>query len=209
MSLTTLEIICYVWLSMAIAIHIVMFFIKAPFGRHTSTKWGPMINNKLGWMIMEAPSLLIMGYFLFFGSYSLDSYAWILFALWMIHYTNRTFVYPLRIRPTEKKMPLFIMFNGILFNCMNAGLNGYFLAELASADQYNEAWLSSNNFGFGLAVFGIGMAINWVSDTKLIRLRKPGETGYKIPRGFLFEYISSPNLFGELMEWGGFAIWSL
>jgi steroid 5-alpha reductase family enzyme len=50
------------------------------------------------------------------------------------------------------------------------------------------------------------MWINWRSDAILIQLRKPGETGYKIPQGFLFEYVSSPNLFGEIMEWSGFAL---
>ena len=50
------------------------------------------------------------------------------------------------------------------------------------------------------------MLINWKSDTMLIDLRKPGETGYKIPNGFLFKYISSPNLFGEIVQWLGFAV---
>ena len=55
------------------------------------------------------------------------------------------------------------------------------------------------------------MYINHRSDTILINLRKPGETGYKIPKGFLFNKISCPNHFGEIVEWIGFAIlsWSL
>jgi steroid 5-alpha reductase family enzyme len=41
-------------------------------------------------------------------------------------------------------------------------------------------------------------------------LRKPGETGYKIPIRGLFRYVSCPNLFGEIIEWTGFALmlWS-
>ena len=55
------------------------------------------------------------------------------------------------------------------------------------------------------------MAVNLKSDTILIGLRKNGETGYQIPGGFLFDFISSPNLFGEIIEWTGFAImaWNL
>jgi len=211
MNLTTLETICYSWLALAIAVHITMFFITAPFGRHTSKNWGPMVNNKLGWIIMESPSLLIMSYFLFFGTYSFHSYVWILFSIWIFHYLNRTFIYPLRIKATDKKMPLFIVLNAILFNCMNAGLNGYFLAELASPEKYGNAWLFSPLFLIGAYLFIIGMSINWRADHILINLRKPGETGYKIPKGFLFDYISSPNLFGEIIEWSGFAImaWNL
>lgn len=56
-----------------------------------------------------------------------------------------------------------------------------------------------------------GAYINIRSDDILIRLRKPGESGYKIPQGFLFRYVSSPNLLGEMIEWVGFAIlcWNL
>lgn len=211
MNLSTLEIICYVWLAIAIGVHITMFFITAPFGRHTSKNWGPMVDNKMGWIIMEAPSLFIMAYFLFFGTYSFQSYVWILFSIWIFHYLNRTFIYPLRIKATDKKMPLFIVLNAILFNFMNAGLNGYFLAELAEPSAYDKTWIMSPSFIVGASLFVAGMVINWRADHLLINLRKPGEKGYKIPRGFLFDYISSPNLFGEIIEWTGFAImaWNL
>jgi len=64
MKIETLNLIAYIWLAIAVAVHITMFFITAPFGRHASEKWGPMINNKLGWFIMEVPSFAIMLYFL-------------------------------------------------------------------------------------------------------------------------------------------------
>jgi 3-oxo-5-alpha-steroid 4-dehydrogenase 1 len=211
MNLETLELIAYVWLGIAVAVHVTMFFITAPFGRHTSDKWGISVNNKLGWFIMEMPSLLIMLYFLFWGTNSFNSYIWILFVLWILHYFNRTLIFPLRIKPTEKKMPVFIVVNAILFNVMNAGLNGYFLAELSTKEAYNENWITSSSFIIGFSLFIIGMLINWKSDSILINLRKKGDTGYYIPKGFLFEYISSPNLFGEIVEWSGFAImaWNL
>ena len=53
--------------------------------------------------------------------------------------------------------------------------------------------------------------VNIKSDKILRDLRKPGETGYKVPRGFLYKYVSCPNYLGELMEWFGWALmtWSL
>ena len=199
-------LINYCWIAIAIAVHVTMFYIKAPFGRHTSEKWGLSINNKLGWFIMELPSLLIMMYFLVFGSNSLNSYVWILFLLWILHYTNRTLIYPFRIKATPKRIPLVIVCSAIFFNFVNAGLNGYYLSALAPINAYNEHWLLSPNFTIGMLLFLTGMLINWKSDTMLIDLRKPGETGYKIPNGFLFKYISSPNLFGEIVQWLGFAV---
>ncbi len=211
MELQTLNLVAYAWLGLAAIVFVAMFFVTAPFGRHTSDKWGVTINNKLAWMLMELPSFSIMLYFFLFGTKSFDSYIGILFLLWIAHYFNRTFVYPLRIKSTPKKMPLLIVLNAILFNLMNAGLNGYYLAELAPAENYSAEWFSTPHFMIGILLFGTGMFINMRSDTLLINLRKPGETGYKIPQGFLFDYISSPNLFGEIIEWSGFALmaWNL
>ena len=44
------------------------------------------------------------------------------------------------------------------------------------------------------------------ADVTLVKLRKPGESGYKIPRGGLFEYVSAANYFSEIVEWVGYAI---
>jgi len=206
-----LEWICYGWILIAAAVFVTMFFITAPFGRHTSDKWGMMIDNKLGWFIMELPSFAIMAAFLFFGDHSFSDLRWVLFALWLVHYANRTFVYPLRIRATEKKMPIFIVLSAICFNVVNAGLNGYYLGQVALPGTYGSSWTAAPQTWIGASLFIAGMAINLRSDEYLIHLRKPGETGYKIPRGGLFELVSSPNLFGEVLEWSGFAFmaWNL
>lgn len=211
MPLENLSFISYVWLGIAAVVFIAMFFVTAPFGRHTSEKWGVAINNKLAWFVMELPSFSIMLYFLLLGTNSFKSYVWILFSLWLFHYFNRTFIYPFRIKSTPKKMPLLIVLNAVLFNLVNAGLNGYYLAELASSENYLSDWFYTPHFIIGTVLFFGGMAINMKADTMLINLRKSGETGYKIPKGFLFDYISSPNLFGEIIEWSGFAMmaWNL
>jgi 3-oxo-5-alpha-steroid 4-dehydrogenase 1 len=201
----------WVWMALAAIVHVTMFFVTAPFGRHTTHTWGPTIDNRLGWFVMELPSLVIMAYFLLFGTRTPGSYTWVLFLFWIGHYINRTIIYPLRIRPTEKRMPLVIALNAILFNLINAGLNGYYLSHLADPTSYAAAWLSSTHFLVGAMLFVGGMAINLKADAMLIALRRPGETGYQIPKGFLFRYISSPNLFGEIIEWAGFALmaWNL
>lgn len=54
-------------------------------------------------------------------------------------------------------------------------------------------------------IFGI-TAINRMGDADLIKLRKPGETDYKIPNTRRFKYISCPNHGGEMLEWAGFAV---
>ena len=100
-------------------------------------------------------------------------------------------------------------FYGILFNLINAFINSYFLRSLSG--KYELSWLYDPRFVTGAVFFLGGLIINWQSDNILIHLRKPGETGYFIPRGGLFNYISCPNHFSEIIEWTGFALmtWSL
>jgi steroid 5-alpha reductase family enzyme len=57
----------------------------------------------------------------------------------------------------------------------------------------------------GIALFLVGMFINLQADHILRSLRRPGESGYKIPRGGAFEYVSGANFFGEILEWVGYA----
>lgn len=190
-----------IWAGIGIGSFILLQFVTAPYGRHFKSGWGPELPNRAGWIIMEAPSLLIILFFYLTSDQS--AYAGLLSILWIIHYTYRTLVYPFRIRTRGKKMPWIIVLSAIFFNCINAGLNGYFLAHF---DPYDISSFMNWNFYAGIALFISGLLINQISDHILIHLRKPGESGYKIPKGFLFKYVSCPNLFGELMQWTGFAI---
>ena len=53
------------------------------------------------------------------------------------------------------------------------------------------------------------MIINIHSDKILLKLSKQ-KNGYQIPYGGFYKWISSPNYFGEIIEWIGWAImtWS-
>jgi len=206
MNLEIFNIICIIWSLIGVASFILLQFVRAPYGRHIKKGWGAEISNKLGWILMELPSFLIILYF--YLSSDQSNYANLLSILWIIHYFNRTFIYPFRIRTKNKKIPLAIVSSAVFFNLMNASLNGYYLANF---EQYNNVSFQGWNFYLGITLFAIGFIINQISDTILINLRKPGEVGYKIPKTFLFNYISCPNHLGELIQWTGFAIiaWNL
>lgn len=106
-------------------------------------------------------------------------------------------------------MPIVICGSAIFFNLVNGYVNGRGLTIFI--EHYGQKWLTSPTTIIGLTIFAIGFWINRWADSVLMSLRKPGETGYKIPVGGLYDYISCPNYFGEMIEWTGFAIaaWSL
>lgn len=203
MSNSTFYLLVYGWIAIALVIFPVVLRIIAPYGRHTTKQWGVLINNRVGWIIMESPSLLLFGGLFLFGSATHNIVTWIFFGLWMFHYFNRTIIFPFRLRTKGKKMPLAIVFMALGFNFVNGFFNGYYLGSLAS---YPISWLTDPRFIIGLVMFLGGMVINWQSDDILIHLRKPGQTGYTIPRKGLFNYISCPNHFSEIIEWFGFAM---
>lgn len=204
MSLSMFHLICMIWSGVALFSFLLLQFVTAPYGRHVAKGWGKEIPNKMGWVLMEAPSLLIILFFYLISDQS--TYASLLSFLWILHYINRTFIYPFRIRTKGKMMPFAIVGSAIFFNFINAGLNGYYLAFF---ETYDASSFFTTHFYLGFALFAIGFLINQKSDTMLINLRKPGETGYKIPQGFLFDYVSCPNLLGELIQWSGFAIMAM
>jgi len=193
------------WIILAVITFIYLLFFKtAPYGRHTSQSWGPTISNKLGWIIMEFPALFGFLAFFFVKAEYTNKVVFLFLILWCVHYVNRTFVFPFRIKTKGKKMPLVIALNGAFFNTINTYLIASFLAE--NPTNYTVEWFSTWQFILGFVLFVLGFWINQYSDYLLIKLRNPGETNYKIPHGFLFKYISSPNFFGEILEWLGFAL---
>jgi steroid 5-alpha reductase family enzyme len=110
-------------------------------------------------------------------------------------------IYPFRLKTKGKKMPVLIALSAVFFNLVNGFVNGYYIGFING----QSGNLISVFVIMGIIIFFAGFMINNIADTKLIALRKQGN-GYQIPKGWLFEYISCPNHFGEIVEWMGFAI---
>mgnify|MGYP003991838081 FL=1 len=104
-------------------------------------------------------------------------------------------------------MPLVVALLAFIFNVFNASFHGYWF--LLMDNYYDVSWLLSSNFLIGLCIFLFGMIINIQSDKILLNISKE-KKGYQIPRGGFYKWISSPNYFGEIIEWTGWAImtWS-
>jgi protein-S-isoprenylcysteine O-methyltransferase Ste14 len=200
-------ILVCIFCTLAPIILISLLFTTAPYGRFGRKGWGPEIDATAGWVAMELPAVLVVGG-CFLSSSRWDAASVLFVALWELHYVQRALVFPFLRRGGAKTMPFAVAAMAVAFNGMNGYLNGRGIFALAPPR--GAAWLADPRLLVGVALFLGGMAINWQSDRILRGLRAPGDTGYHVPRGGLYRFISCPNYFGEIVEWTGWAIatWS-
>ncbi len=192
------------WIILAVIVFFVLLYTRAPYGRHRRAGWGPEFSARLGWIVMETPSLLLMvGMFVSAGEFD-NAVLWVFVTLWSIHYVHRSWIWPFRARIGHRRMPWSVVAMALAFNVINAWINGEWLFHRSTA--YGANWLWSPLFVVGLGLFLFGMTLNIASDTVLMRLRAGDQREYSIPRGGAFRWISCPNYLGEILEWIGWAI---
>jgi 3-oxo-5-alpha-steroid 4-dehydrogenase 1 len=208
MSRSLYFMVCGAWVVLAVAVAVYLFVRPAPYGRHHRPGFGPSINAKLAWLLMEAPSPLGMLLFFLTGNRPTNVVAQAFLGLWLLHYGYRAFVYPWLLPSSSRPMPILVVASGAFFNLVNAYLNGgwlFHLGPVLSAD-----WLASPSFVLGTAMFVAGMLVHVLADRELRRLRRLSCGQRGVPGSVLFRLVSCPNYAGEILEWAGFAVatWS-
>jgi len=174
---------------------------------------------------------LLIGLFYVSSQNALTSpVATFLFFLWELHYFNRIVVGSYLMRP-HAGVSLAVTVSALLFNMLNGFVAGVQLFQFSDYSQHD---VVSPRFLLGLLMFFWGFIWNVISDSTLRSLRSNKEKveepargvrtrsqiegtssevrkHYKIPRGGLYDYVSSPNYFSETVEWLGFFLmsWSL
>jgi len=204
MSHETFNIVCWIWIGVAVLIFPILLKVTQPYGRHSKNNFGPMINNRLGWFLMEFPALAIFGYYLVFKADLLNVLILVPALLWGVHYIHRVLIFPLQLRTARKKIPVLIVFLAFIFNIINGFLNGYWYVQFAP--EFKSGVVIDLRLISGVIIFISGFVINKYHDSILIKLRPLKGDGYKIPYGGLFRYVSCPNFFGEIISWAGFAL---
>lgn len=188
-----------------------LLLIVAPYGRHDRPGFGPTLNTRFAWVMMESPAVLFFAWFFLSGPNALRPAPLVLFGAWQLHYVHRAFIYPFRIRVREgARTPAMTALLGALFCGVNGYLNGAYLSRYAPW-LTDATWLVDPCFVLGLGIFAAGFALNRHSDAILRGLRAASPGGYRIPYGGGYRLVSCPNYLGELLEWTGFAIagWSI
>jgi len=187
--------------------------VDAPYGRYNQASERQLkgtvlrtlsscgISPKVAWILQECPTLIAACWCWATGSEECKTSLGNILSLFcfVAHYVNRTIIYPLRLNGS-KPIPLPVMLMATSF----CSANGFI--QCRSLTRYLELSATSWTMGAGLFLWGLGVYINTEADSILRNLRKPGETGYKIPQGSMFEYVSGANFFGEIVEWTGYAL---
>lgn len=193
--------------SFALLVLILLFFISAPYGKFLRKGWGKTIPARWAWMLMESPSPVLMTYFFLASNQkSLPQCFFIFF--WLSHYVYRTFIYPFAQSGMGKPYPIVVATMAFIFNCFNGFVNGFGVFNHIG---YSFDWFMTWQFRAGVLLFIFGFIINKIADRKFSNFRKANPGNYTLPEGWLFNYISCPHYFGEIIEWAGWAImtWSL
>ncbi len=196
-------------IGLGIVTFVSLLFFEAPYGRYQKKGYGPGIPQRAAWIAMEIPAVVVWLGIYFGGEHALTAAPLMLMGLFQLHYFQRTFVFPFRIRPFGKTTPLAVVLSAVTFNVMNAYVNARWVSHFG---RYDDAWLTDGRFLVGAGIFVLGFAGNIAADTTLIRLRANGSSGsYAIPTGGLHRFVSCPNYACEMLEWTGWAIatWSL
>ena len=152
---------------------------------------------------MELPAAIVFGGCFLASSKISTPVLWVFLGLWELHYTYRAVIFPLLRRSGSKPMPVIVVFCAIIFNVFNGYFNG---RGIFTFNTYDVEWLGNRFFRIGTIMFLAGFVMHVHSDWVLIALRKPKETGYRIPQRGLHRWISAPNYLGEMIQWIGWTL---
>ena len=73
-------------------------------------------------------------------------------------------------------MPVGIILMGVVFNVLNALMQGGWIFYVSPEGRYPVSWFYTPQFIVGVLMFASGMVVNIHSDSVLRGVRKPGDT---------------------------------
>ena len=201
------------------AVSLAAWFIPSPYGRFASQKFGLSFDPRLGWFLMELPATLSFLFFFAQGARRSEPVPLLFLAMWLIHYGNRGFLFPLFMRVPRGSSASFSLMV-VAFGWLATSLHGYLHARFFSGEglgtHYTTDWLCDPRFLCGVTLYYAALIGNIHSDAILRRLRTKEEIAsgtrvYRIPQGGLFRFVTNPSYFTELLAWAGWALatWSL
>ncbi len=205
-----------VGLGYALFAGVASIWIPSPYGRFASSRYGISMGPRLGWFLMELPAVPVFCYFFFTGHRWSDPVPLLFLAVWLLHYSNRGYLFPYLIRTApgaKTSFSLLVVMAGWGATSLHGYLNASFLTTHST--QFTTSWLTDPRFLVGIVLYylSFGLTIHSEAIQRNLRTKQEvaaGEKVYRIPRGGLYRWVTSPCYFTELTAWAGFALmtWS-
>lgn len=192
-----------------ISVFFILFRINAYYGKFfdSSKRKSFTLPNRLSWIIQESPCVFVTIYYiiqLIQDKSTVDDQRRISVLViipFLAHYIHRAFLFPFVIK-ASKKNPIELTILAFIFCFFNALIQNRSIFLFST---YQPRHFYSISYIIGGCTMFIGSFINLFHDYYMISLTREKE-GYILPEGYLYDYISCPNYFGELVEWLGFAL---
>ena len=124
------------------------------------------------------------------------------FYYWTAHYVKRILETLFVHNFSRATMPLLNLFKNTSYYAGAAAIVGFTI----NAPGYADPGLFPDQTSICLGVAAFFQLLNFWTHLQLANMRKPGETGYKIPRGLLFRFVCCPNYTTEIYAWLAFAL---
>jgi 3-oxo-5-alpha-steroid 4-dehydrogenase 1 len=169
---------------------VLLLFVPAPYGRYQSVSGRfyslglPDVPGPVAWLLQECPAFFCFVY-QWYASSKPDTRALtpntVLLLAFAAHYFNRSFIFPLRL-VGGKSTPVGVFLMALVFCVWNGTAQGAYLASVAKWDGSAAEAMLSPRFVGGVLLGALGALVNLEADAILRGLRKPGDTGYYIPR---------------------------
>jgi 3-oxo-5-alpha-steroid 4-dehydrogenase 1 len=215
---TTYDLWLTVGLGYALFAGVASLWIPAPYGRFASPRYGLSMSPRLGWFLMELPAVPVFCFFFFTGARWADPVPLLFGAVWLVHYSNRGYLFPYLLRTTpgaKTSFGLLVVMAGWGATALHGYLNASFLSTHSASTQFTLSWLTDPRFGAGVVLYYVSFGLTIHSEAIVRNLRTTEELAaekkpYRIPRGGLFRWLTSPQYSTELTAWAGFALmtWS-
>ena len=157
------DIFLIVMALLAAVVYAALHFFEAGYGYLFDRRYGPPVPNRVGWMVMESPVFILMCVLWASSERMWQAGPLALFCLFQAHYLQRAFIFPLLIRG-KGRMPLGIVVMGMVFNTLNALMQGGWIFYVSPADYY-AGWFAQPYIYIGGALFVAGMASTSIRTT--------------------------------------------
>jgi very-long-chain enoyl-CoA reductase len=119
---------------------------------------------------------------------------------WSFHYSKRILETIFVHRFSNDTMPIKNIFKNCGYYWGFAALVSYFVNKPQFVEPLH------NHVLFGAGLFFVSEIANFITHMQLRYLRPEGTRKRGIPRGFLFDLVSCPNYFMEILAWVGFSV---